>query len=53
MMSIELQFFLLSQIGADDDIVMMLKKHVVVEYQRQKVSLSLSLLILFLFVLSG
>ncbi|KAM3736485.1 hypothetical protein ACB098_10G167700 [Castanea mollissima] len=27
---------LVAQIGADDDIVMMLKKHVVVEYQRQK-----------------
>ncbi|KAK7844557.1 symplekin [Quercus suber] len=27
---------LVAQIGADDDIIMMLKKHVVVEYQRQK-----------------
>lgn len=41
--------FFLSQIGADDDVVTMLKKHVVGEYQRQKVSSSLSLEVVFLF----
>jgi hypothetical protein len=43
--------FFFPQIGTDDDVVTMLKNHVVMQYQWQKVSPFLSLQVLFLFCL--